>query len=238
MFRNPLPPAAEHAVFRDIRNDAELPSNQVLGPRFEELGSDIKSAFDDEFDTLAERHNPIVRRIVRRTRTMLEERGLLKKIAVLTHPKASDGLPLNLFDGQGLAMNFAFQEAYKAAEKFSQLYAARQPGAGFLKTILLRRIGSSAKAGLDTARRLLGRLEGEIVPEQEQGDEVVPDVEKPVLEGEELRVLRDGERNLASVVEGADIDPKVKVILHFLKEHQWLEKNGAIIFSQYFTTAE
>lgn len=41
LFRNPLPPAAEHAVFRDIRSDAALPSNQVLGPRFEELGSDI-----------------------------------------------------------------------------------------------------------------------------------------------------------------------------------------------------
>jgi hypothetical protein len=225
-------------VFRDIRSDAALPSNQDLGPRFEELGSDIKSAFDDEFDTLAVRHNPIVRRVVRRTRTMLEERGLLKKIAVLTHPKASDGLPLNLFDGQGLAMNFAFREAYNAAEQFSHLYAARQPGAGFLKTILLRRIGSSAKAGLDTARHLLGRLKGEIVPEQERGDEVVSDVEKPVLEGEELQLLRDVERNLASVVEGADIDPKVKVILHFLKAHEWLEKNGAIIFSQYFTTAE
>ena len=66
LFRNPLPPAAEHAVFRDIRSDAALPSDQVLGPRFEELGSDIKSAFDDEFETLAERHNPIVRRVVRR----------------------------------------------------------------------------------------------------------------------------------------------------------------------------
>ena len=66
-------------------------------------------------------------------------------------------------------------------------------------------------------------MEGEIVPEQEQGDEVLPDVEKPVLEGEELRLLRDVERNLASVVDGADVHPKVKVILHFL-EHQWLEK--------------
>jgi integrase len=54
----------------------------------------------------------------------------------------------------------------------------------------------------------------------------------------ELGLLRDVERNLASVVNGDDIDPKVKVILHYLKEHDWLEKNGAIIFSQYFTTAE
>ena len=64
-------------------------------------------------------------------------------------------------------MSFAFNEAYRAAEMFSRLYAARQPGAGFLKTILLRRIGSSAQAGLDTARHLLGRLAGEVLPEEE-----------------------------------------------------------------------
>jgi hypothetical protein len=169
---------------------------------------------------------------------MLEEKGLLKRIAVLPHPKAADGLPSHLFDGQGLAMSMAFTEAYRAAEAFSRVYAARQPGAGFLKTILLRRIGSSAKAGLDTARHLLGRLEGEIVPEPERGDESSPTDEKPRLESEEVQLLRDVERNLASVVEGEDIDPKVKVILHYLQEHEWLEKNGAIIFSQYFTTAE
>lgn len=161
-----------------------------------------------------------------------------QRIAVLPHPKASDGLSSTLFDGTGLAMSLAFKEAYAAAEAFSRVYAARQPGAGFLKTILLRRIGSSAKAGLDTARHLLGRLEGELVPEQERGDEKSPETEKPVLEGEELQLLRDVERNLASVVDGADIDPKVKVVLHYLQQHGWLEKNGAIIFSQYFTTAE
>jgi superfamily II DNA or RNA helicase len=238
LFRNPLPPAAEHAVFRDVRSDASLPTSQVVGPRFDELGTDVKTAFNDEFLALADQHNPIVRRVVRRTRPMLEERGLLKPIAVLPHPKASDGLSSKLFDGQGLAMSLAFKEAYAAAEAFSRLYAMRQPGAGFLKTILLRRIGSSAKAGLDTARHLLGRLEGEIVPEQERGDENPPDNERPEIEGDELALLRDVERNLASVVNGEDIDPKVKVILHYLKDHDWLEKNGAIIFSQYLTTAE
>ncbi|MCB1507067.1 MAG: SWF/SNF helicase family protein, partial [Hyphomicrobiaceae bacterium] len=180
---------------------------------------------------------PIVRRVVRRTRPMLEEQGLLKRIDVITHPRPGDALPSHLFEEQGLAMSLAFQEAYRAAEAFSRLYAARQPGAGFLKTILLRRIGSSAQAGLDTARHLLGRLEGDIVPEHERSDEVDPDHETD-LGSEELRLLRDVERNLDSVINGADIDPKVKVILHYLTEHQWLEKNGAIIFSQYFTTAE
>jgi hypothetical protein len=97
---------------------------------------------------------------------MLEERGLLKRIGVITHPRPADGLPPTLFDGEGLVMGLAFTAAYEAAEQFSRVYAARQPGAGFLKTILLRRIGSSARAGLDTARHLLGRLDGS-VPEDE-----------------------------------------------------------------------
>jgi superfamily II DNA/RNA helicase len=39
-------------------------------------------------------------------------------------------------------------------------------------------------------------------------------------------------------VEGSGTDPKVQVILHYLREQNWLERNGAIIFSQYRTTAE
>jgi len=46
------------------------------------------------------------------------------------------------------------------------------------------------------------------------------------------------ERNLAAVVAGSDTDPKVQVVLHYLRERRWLETNGAIIFSQYRTTAE
>ena len=106
--------------------------------------------FSRTLETLSERHNPIVRRVVRRTRPMLEERGLLKRIGVIAHPRAGDGLPSVLFDGDGLVMSLAFNAAYEAAEAFSRLYAARHPGAGFLKTILLRRIGSSARAGLET----------------------------------------------------------------------------------------
>ena len=40
------------------------------------------------------------------------------------------------------------------------------------------------------------------------------------------------------MVGGTDTDPKVQVILHYLGERNWLERDGAIIFSQYRTTAE
>ena len=154
MFRNPLPPSVEHAVFRDIRDEARLPSREVVGPRFDDLSRDIHTDFQADFPTLAEQHNPIVRRVIRRTRPMLEERGLLKRIGVVTHPRPEDGLPGYLLRGEGLEMGLAFSSAYEAAENFSKIYAGRNPGAGFLKTILLRRIGSSAKAGLETARQI------------------------------------------------------------------------------------
>lgn len=237
LFRNPLPPAVEHPVFRDIRLDAGVEPETVIGPRFDELRPDARGDFLQEFRALAERHNPIVRRIVRRTRPMLEEKGLLKRIGVITHPRPEDGLSKSLFDGQGLVMGLAFQAAYAAAEAFSRQYAARNPGAGFLKTILLRRIGSSGRAGLETTRHLLRRLDATILPEEEIGDEGVPDKAAPPEAGE-IHHLREVERNLAAVVDGADADPKVEVVLHYLRDHRWLEQNGAIIFSQYRTTAE
>lgn len=126
LFRNPLPPASENAVFRDIRNDAGLESNSVLGPRFDELGPDVRGDFLQEFNTLAVQHNPIVRRVVRRTRPMLEGRGLLKRIGVISHPRADDGLSPTLFNGEGLVMSFAFTAAYEAAEAFSRLAVLKE----------------------------------------------------------------------------------------------------------------
>jgi superfamily II DNA or RNA helicase len=237
LFRNPLPPGLEHAVFRNVRDDEQLADRDVLGPRFDNLSLGVRGEFREEFSALASRSNPITRRIIRRTRPMLEERGLLKRIGVVTHPRGGDGLPAGLFDGQGLQMNVAYNAAYEAAERFSAAYALHHPGAGFLKTILLRRIGSSAQAGLMTTRHLLGKLE-DTVDEDEIGDERDPSADNQPPDNQERSLLMEVERNLASVVAGSGLDPKVQVILHYLRERDWLNTNGAIIFSQYFTTAE
>jgi DNA-binding Lrp family transcriptional regulator len=169
------------------------------------------------FNNLAEQRNPIARRVLRRTRPMLEDQGLLKRIGVIVHPRAGDGVPAAFFDNEGLVMGYAFGPAYEAAERFSELYAARCPGAGFLKTILLRRIGSSAKAGLETARHLLKRIDAAVIPEDETGDESAPTDETPA-DPQEIQLLREVERNLAAVVGGTDVDSKVQVILHYLRE--------------------
>jgi hypothetical protein len=102
---------------------------------------------------------------------------------------------------------------------------------------LLRRIGSSAKAGLETARRLLTRPGGLLVLEEEMSDEGAL-VDAVQLDHQESQLLQEVERNLASVVSGTDEDPKVRVVLHYLRDRRWLEENGAFIFSQYRTTAE
>ena len=239
LFRNPLPPASEHSVFRDVRADAGIPTKEIVGPRYDNLSPSLRADFLADFSMLAETCNPIVRRVVRRTRPMLEARGLLKPIGVVAHPRYGDGLPATLFDScsGGLEMSLAFKAAYEAAESFSRLYAQRQPGAGFLKTILLRRIGSSARAGLETAQVLLNRLDVPLVREDEVGDEGAPDHVAPP-DPEEIAFLREVERNLEAVVGGSDTDPKVQVVLHYLRDRQWLETNGAIIFSQYLTTAQ
>jgi hypothetical protein len=136
---------------------------------------------------------------------------LLKRIGVISHPRADDGLSPTLFNHEGLVMSFAFTAAYEAAEAFSRLYAARRPGAGFLKTILLRRIGSSARAGLETTRHILNRIDASLLPEDEVGDEGLPTDDAPP-DPQEIQLLRDIERNLASVVDGSDTDPKVQVV--------------------------
>ena len=107
-------------------------------------------------------------------------------------------------------MSLAFKAAYEAAEFSAGCMPQRQPGAGFLKTILLRRIGSSAQAGLETARLLLEPARRPSVPEDEVGDEGAPDDDAPP-DPQEIAFLREVERNLEAVVAGGDIDPKVQV---------------------------
>lgn len=235
LLKEPLPPRAEHRVFRDIRNDAGLADSVLPGPRFDNLLMDAKAGLDENFETLAGEHNPIIRRIVRRTRPMLEAKGLLPRIAVINHPRPEDALPASLFEGEGLHMGAAFREAYDAAERFCRRYAAERPGAGFLKTILLRRIGSSPAAGLATARALLEKGEAGIA-EAEMGDAEAVGGNAKSLGDDERALLRAVIECLETVVTAPD--PKVEVIVTYLRDRGWLESHGAILFSQYRTTAE
>ena len=72
----------------------------MLGPRFDELGPDVRDEFLQEFTT-----SPSV--TIRSSGASfgehgrcLRRRGLLKRIGVITHPRADDGLSPALFDGK------------------------------------------------------------------------------------------------------------------------------------------
>jgi hypothetical protein len=72
-------------------------------------------------------------------------------------------------DDEGLVMPHNMAAAYGDARAYCQLIAKVRPAAGFLKTLLLRRIGSSLRAGLLTARKLRSGEEAVLVGEEDEG---------------------------------------------------------------------
>src|SRR5271167_517852 len=54
LFRNPLPPASEHSIFRDVRADAGLSTREVVGPRYDNLSPSLRADFLADFSMLAE----------------------------------------------------------------------------------------------------------------------------------------------------------------------------------------
>lgn len=238
LLRNPLPPASEHGLYRNVRSNHRMADDDVAGPRYEDLSRAQKGQVKAEFTHLAEQTNPIIRRVIRRSRPMLEQAGLLPRIGVIVHPRPQDGLPAELFAGEGLEMGFAFRQAYEAAIRFCQLYARQRPAAGFMKTILLRRIGSSVAAGLATTRKLLtGSACGESIALDDE-DLFAADRETASLTSDEVAALREVEANLGAVAGRSRPDPKVEVIIHYLDDGRWLRDHGMIAFSQFYDTAE
>ena len=152
-------------------------------------------------------------------------------------PAASSSRPagtyhgLNL-EGLGLITSHAFDLAYQAAEAYTEALRHRSRAAGFMKTLLLRRICSSFASGWATAAKLRRReaLEEEEAQRQMEG----------VLEG----MTSDEASYLDTIVEDLSRpearDPKTGAVTYFLTEHEsdgktWLE-HGCIIFSQYYDT--
>src|SRR5690606_23515512 len=105
--------------------------------------SDISDAFFDDY-------NPYIRHIVRRTREFLEDtideatgEPYLPKVAVRLFGERED---------ESVPLPGTLRDAYTAAEEFCT-EVGRRPGmtAGFLRTMLLRRVGSTIVAGEKTA---------------------------------------------------------------------------------------
>ncbi len=118
-------------------------------------------------------------------------------------------------------------------------------GAGFLKTMLLRRVGSTIEAGKNTVEKMLSTWRAATNPL----DAVPPLFDASVEDAEEddapddapvseMRSLTPEERDkltafLNAMKANQERDPKYAVVQKLLINDHWLEL-GCIIFSQYF----
>ncbi len=231
---NPLPPKNEDTDIATLRNRLNIPDEQstLPGDRYAELQPPDLARINRLFPRLVKDHNPFIQRIIRRTRQQLEAKidpqtneALLKPIKVeLLGEGANDSILLPTY----------LREAYELAEQFCEKVGQRMKGAGFLKTLLLRRLGSSIQSGLLTAQRMLGDWKEEDTNEDDPQEE--SESELPVSEF--AKSLTDEERLILKKLINAlqayrEQDPKFAVVLRCLKEDRWLEK-GCIIFSQYY----
>ena len=117
------------------------------------------------------KNNPLTRHVILRKRKTLEDMGVLKRIGVNIHPDpevgadkyaaGGDYLSLDRSEsGSALSVPQSFADAYEHAEAFCKSLGKRAKASGFIKTILTRRLCSSVRAGLTTARSILAKGEG------------------------------------------------------------------------------
>ena len=251
--RDPLPSRSEDSAFDRIRKNIDADDQQwqfkpemvdKLSPaiRRVQLENSVLPAYGEKF-------NPLLRCIVRRTRGYLE--------STINPATGSYYLPrvaVRLFgedDTSALTLGGYLLEAYQEAEKFSQLLLQRVKGAGFFKTLLLRRLGSSMEAGRRTVIKLLGQQFEEISDEEDDFDEEAereealaigrmnhPESEFKNFTTAEVQSLN---RCLQLLKQGGNRDPKLEAIAGYLLgmrtdiERRWLDL-GCILFSQYYDT--
>jgi hypothetical protein len=206
----------------------------AAGSEWEKLGQPGQARVRQMFSRFVEQHNPFIRHIVRRTRKYLEEtrdpetgEPFLAPIAVELYGERDD---------DAIRLPPYLREAYALAEEFSRALSTRMGGSGFLKTLLLRRVGSSIAAGRKTAEQMLGSWQeietGRAVLE---GDEEERDTGRAAsmsrtLTPEERALLK---RFVDTLEANQERDPKYAVVLDTLTTRGWLEK-GCIVFSQYY----
>lgn len=233
-FRNPFPPALENEqTIGVLRRSLGLEENEFVVPYevYEEISlpnkERLKRVFEDNFFTQL---NPFIRHIVRRTRQYLEEtinpetkEPYLKKVSVkLMGDKDSEAIPLTAY----------LKQAYQCAEEFSELLAKRNKASKFIKTLLLKRVGSTMIAGELTAKSMLQNWNNDICEENNEVENLKKDWETSIkhLTTEERQCLQ---RFVAILAENKTNDPKYELTYHLLVHEGWLER-GCIIFSQYY----
>lgn len=249
-LRNPFPPASEDPVsFGQVRKHLNMLDedfvikpeilNKIQGrPEMRRIGR----IMEDDF---MQNHNPFIRHIIRRTREFLEseqnpdtKEPYMKKIEVVLMGES---------DNEAIILPPYLEQAYGYAEEFCELLSRRVVGGGFIKTLLLKRVGSTMVAGQSTAEKMLnwGKMP---VDEFEEDDENHEDNDKykgssssDGLDYSELKDLTEEEREclrkfIKTLEANKDSDPKYGLVVDLLSNRGFADK-GCIIFSQYYDSA-
>ena len=240
LLRNPLPPrqeACESAATIRLMLGLE-DKTYFVEQAYHQLDAGVQMQVDAAMEYgFFKEHNPMLRHVVLRKRTRLEELGLLERVRVDVHPDPALGpqeYPGIALSGSGLMTNAPFNNAYQAAEAFTRQLAAKVKGAGFMKSLMLQRICSSFASGLSTARKMITRATLGNTEEEESG---FSDIYENIGSEEiaQLQIIVD------ELSRPEAVDPKLHAVKYFLLKHQtdkktWLE-HGCIVFSQYYDTA-
>lgn len=233
---NPLPPKTESKDFEILRRNMNIPDHVAVlpGDSYADLRPPDRARVNKLFPQLIQGHNPFICRIIRRTRQQLET-----QIDPETNEPLLKPIKVELFgedDKDAILLPTYLREAYELAEEFCAAIGQRMKGSGFLRTLLLRRVGSSIQAGLLTARRMLGEIEADEAEEDDPGEENGAPVSlQPVSEF--AQSLTEDERLLLrrfvnALAAHKSKDPKYAYVVRCLRDWGWLDE-GCIIFSQY-----
>ena len=233
-IRNPFPPAEEDDyLFGSIRRDLNMEPTDRLIPAGGE--ANIKpwnrQRLENAPDLFA-RHNPYIRHIIRRTRKFLEE-----TLNPETNEPYLQPVGVKLFGeaaADAIVLPGYLHDAYETAEEFCRALGVLMKGAGFVKTLLLRRMGSSLEAGRRTVTKMLGGGFQEEEEEEEDGEE---EREGPTGIAARITDLERGllDRLQYQLTQHQGADPKLARLRSLLFEEKWSDL-GCIIFSQYFDT--
>jgi len=238
---NPLPPYGENSVVDQIRDILEIPANIFeSGLPYDELEYLVKENWLPECTApdYFKNSNPLLRHVVLRRRTQLEEMGLLERVGVDTHPLPGKAhLYQSRFVDLGLPTNTPFEVAYGKAEEFCELLQKRTKAGGFMKSLMLQRICSSFASGLATAKKMLSHTFHNQEEDEQAGAAEVSTMLSGMSPAEEA-CLQEVIRQLSRA---EAVDPKLETVGWFLTQFRsegktWLE-HGCIVFSQYYDTA-
>lgn len=242
-IKNPLP-LSNHRIKRK-KEEGRLGNAETYSELYySNLPSDCKRIVEDQGTEILEHYNPFIEHIVRRTRSYLEDRGMLQKIEMVLLGESKE---------ESIVLEGYLKSAYQLAEEFCKLIAGRCRGAGLFKTQLLRRVGSSVIAGYKTGKKML-ESRSILESDDEDDDDDIEENTAQRLSGESssLMALTDKEHDLLTLfvdnlerAEVEDGDPKLNKIFNLLDQGAldngirtvpWKDL-GCILFSQYLDTA-